>query len=339
MAAKTVTLFSNFECRIKGLRSNGKGVTALNYLSAWRMVSKYLGEEAERFRLSAITEEWVREYAEWLLNRGNLQAGSVNFYLRNLRALYGYARREKSIVLGDRDPFKDLIPAVPPTPKRSLSDEDLYRLVGYGERSGVKANLLQACDVFLFLFYARGMCFVDVYNLKKSDLYGDYIYYRRSKTGASLQVKIVSEVKSLIGKYADSESEYVFPFLRENKRGGEELSEKSALRRLNRHLKQVGEELGFTRPLTTYVARHSWASMVEACGTNTSVISQGLGHSSERVTLIYMKGMPSRVIDEANEEMLEQKIRKKRGKKKKKNKKCPFLGKKETLYGFLLNKH
>lgn len=337
--AKTVTLFFYFRRHIEGMCSSGKGVTASNYQSAWRMVSKYLGKRAGRFRLSAITEEWVQGYADWLSKRGNLKAGSVNFYLRYLRALYEHARKEKFIACCGENPFKGFCPSVPPTSKRSLSEEDLDKLVGYGERSGVKAGRLRACDVFLFLFYTRGMCFVDVYNLKKSDIYGDYIYYKRSKTGVSLQVKIVPEVRALIEKYSNAESEYVFPFLRENKRGGVELSEKSSLRRLNRQLKQVGEELGIIQPLTTYVARHSWASMVESCGTNTSIISQGLGHSSERVTLIYMKGMPSRVIDEANEEMLDRKIRKKRGKKKNKNKKCPFLSKKETMYGFVLSKH
>lgn len=332
MAVKTVTLFFYFGRHIEWLCSSGKGTTASNYQSTWRMVSKYLDRQAEKFCLSAITEEWVQGFVEWLSGRGNLKASSVNYYLRYLRALYGLARKEKLIAFSDKDPFRGLAPSVPPTSKRSLSEGDLDKLVGYGERPGVKAGRIWARDVFLFLFYTRGMCFVDVYNLKKSDIHGDYIYYRRSKTGAALQVKIVSEVKRLIEKHGNPESEYVFPFLRENKRGEGELDEKSSLRRLNRHLKLIGKELGITQPLTTYVARHTWASLTEACGMNTSIISQGLGHSSERVTRIYMKGMPSHVIGNANEEMLNRLVRRKKKKKKGKNKKCPFLGKKETRH-------
>ncbi|MCD7848377.1 MAG: tyrosine-type recombinase/integrase, partial [Parabacteroides sp.] len=154
---------------------------------------------------------------------------------------------------------------------------------------------------------------------------------------------IIPEVRALIDKYADAESDYLFPSLRENRRGEGEVSEKSALRRLNRGLEQVGKELRITQILTTYVARHTWASMVESCGMNTAVISQGLGHSSERVTRIYMKGMPSHVIDKANEEMLNQTVRLRRKRKKErgnlknkeegeKKKKCHLLSKKGTLH-------
>lgn len=334
--AKTVTLCFYFRRHIERLCSSAKEATASNYQSAWRMVGKYLGNRAGEFLLSAITEQWVQGYVEWLSSRENLKAGSVNYYFRYLRALYGHAQKEKFVDQSNQNPFAGLSPSVPPTSKRSLSEEDLQKLVCYGERRDAKDTWLRACELFLFLFYTRGMCFVDVYNLKKSDIYGGYIYYKRSKTGVALQVKIVSEVQRLIDKYSDSDSEYLFPFLRENSRGGGELSEKNSLRRMNRHLKKVGKELGITLILSTYVARHSWASLTEACGMNTSIISQGLGHSSERVTHIYMKGMPSRVIDQANEDMLDLLIRPKKKKKKGENKNCPSLCKKKTMHGFCI---
>ena len=338
-----ITLRGYFCRQVEMLLGRGKSVTAQNYHSAWRMVSKYLGSQAAVFRLSAITEEWVRGYVEWLFARGNLKPGSINYYFRCLCALYRRAVKER-IISPVRDPFTGLRPTVPPTCKRTLSEEDLCKIVGYSTRPGVRKTRSQACDVFLFLFYTRGMCFVDVYNLKKSNINGDYICYSRSKTEAPLQVKIIPEVRALIDKYADAESDYLFPFLRENRRGEGEVSEKSALRRLNRGLEQVGKELGITQILTTYVARHTWASMVESCGMNTAVISQGLGHGSERVTRIYMKGMPSLVIDKANEEMLNQTVRLRRKRKKergnlknkeeeeKKKKKCHLLSKKGTLH-------
>ncbi|GKG76008.1 hypothetical protein DXA15_24610 [Parabacteroides sp. AM58-2XD] len=70
------------------------------------------------------------------------------------------------------------------------------------------------------------------------------------------------------------------------------------------------------------MARYTWATLVESSGTATAIISQALGHSSERVTRIYMKGMPSHVIDETNEEMLNVLIRYNSKKGKGKNKKC-----------------
>lgn len=341
--ADMMTLRGCFCRRVEMLRARGELVTAENYRSGWRSVSKFLGGEAAVFRLSSITEEWVREYVEWLDEHRNLKPGTIDYYFRCLRALYRYAVK-KRVLSPAQDPFTGLCPSVPPTCKRTLSEEDLYKIVEFSQRGDIKKTWQQACDVFLFLFYARGMCFVDVYNLKWSNLYGNYINYHRSKTEAPLQVKIVPEIAGLLDKYTDSDSDYVFPFLRENRRREGEICEKSALRRLNRGLEQVRQALGITQTLTTYVARHTWASMVEACGMNTAIISQGLGHSSEQVTRTYMRGMPSRLIDNANEEMLnctvrqEQNRKKKQEepesqeKKKKNRKKCHSLFKKGTLH-------
>lgn len=329
---KMMTLSSYFATYIGRLAYGGKEKTALNYRSTWNMVSRYLGWKAAGFLLTEITDEWVHRYSEWLAAHEHLKPGSIDFYIRNLSALYGHAVREKLVDNNGRNPFRGIRPAVPVTAKRALADEDIRKLIAYTGSGSSRRSGIQARDVFLFLFYTRGMCFVDVFNLRKSDIYGVYIYYKRSKTGAALQVKIIPEVKKLIEKYSTPESEYIFPFLHQKLRGSGEVNEHSVLRRLNRNLAAIGKELGITLTLTTYVARHTWASLTEACGTNTSIISQGLGHSSERVTRIYMKGMPSHVIDNANEEMLNRLVRRKKKKRKDKNKKCLFLCKKGTSY-------
>ena len=178
----------------------------------------------------------------------------------------------------------------------------------------------------------RDRCFVDVFNLRKENVHGDYIGYSRSKTGVALQVKITPEMKQLMERYEEPGSPYLFPFLREKLRGGRgDVCCKSALRRINRHLGKLGDMLGISNLVTTYSARHTRASLLEACGVNTSVISQGLGHSSERVTRIYMKGMPSHVLDGANERMLDCFLRSRKKKKWDINKKCPLLCKKGTF--------
>ena len=104
-----------------------------------------------------------------------------------------------------------------------------------------------------------------------------------------------------------------------------EIAEKSSLRRINRQLNKIGKMMGLK--LTTYVARHSWASLLEECGFATSVISNGMGHGSERTTKKYLKGMPSQVIDNANEEMLNRLIRRNPTEDEKK---CLLLSKNET---------
>lgn len=94
-----------------------------------------------------------------------------------------------------------------------MSDDDICRLRDK-ELTGEKAC---ARDLFMFLFYARGMCFVDAFNLKKNNILNGYINYKRSKTGIPLLVKIISEISVLIERYAEDDSPYLFLFLHRNR--------------------------------------------------------------------------------------------------------------------------
>ena len=310
--------------------------TASNYESALRSVQKYLGEDAGAFLLSEVVPGLVERYAVYLKTQQDLKAGSANCYFRNLRAVYNKAVKEGIILSPGTSPFRGVTIPVPPTAKRTLSAEDMRKITETRLPEKMpprtKNNLSRARDIFLFLFHARGMCFVDVFNLRKENVHGEYIGYSRSKTGVALQVKITPELKQLMERYEDADSPYLFPFLREKQRGDGDVRCKSALRRINRHLGKLGDIFGISNLVTTYSARHTWASLLESCGVNTAVISQGLGHSSERVTRIYMKGMPSHVLDGANEQMLNCFLRDKKKKEKEINKKCPLLCKKGTFH-------
>lgn len=308
-----------FEQQIGQLKANENCFTAANYRNTLQSVHRFVGQRSGRFCLGEVTSGWVSDYVCYMQDTDKLSPGSADCYLRTLRAVYNKALKQYRIEEPEVYPFKAVTIVVPPTMKRALTKEEVCQLRDT-KLAGEKAR---ARDLFMFLFYARGMCFVDVFNLQASDLYGGYINYNRSKTDMPLRVKIIPELLELIDRYAEKDSPYVFPFLRRNRYHGEkEVSEQSSLRQINRNLRKLGEELEFAIPLTTYVARHTWATLVEACGTATAIISQGLGHSSERVTKTYMKGMPSHVIDETNEEMLNSFIREKSTKRKGKNKKC-----------------
>lgn len=308
-----------FQQQIRYLNENEKRFTAANYRNTLQSVRRFVGESSDCFYLGSVTSDWVSDYVSYMQETDHLSAGSANCYLRTLRAVYNKALKQYRIEEPAESPFKANRILVPSTMKRALAKEDVC-LLRDAELVGEKAR---ARDIFMFLFYARGMCFVDLFNLKKSDLYGGYINYHRSKTNMPMRVKIIPELQELIERYAEEDSMYLFPFIHRNRYKTEkEVSEQSALRQVNRNLGAVGKELKFSIPLTTYVARHTWATLVEACGTGTSVIGQALGHSSERVTKTYMKGMPSRLIDETNEEMLNSFIREKSKKGKSKNKKC-----------------
>lgn len=278
--------------------------TAANYRNALHSVRRFLGEEADVFEVGAVSREWVLRYILYMRETEKLSAGSADSYMRMLRAVYNKAVQEGLVGETEEYPFNGVHIVVPPTLKRALSDEELKRLNAI-DLSGNK-RLSFARDLFLFLFYARGMCFVDVFNLQYSEVSGGYIRYTRSKTGAPLNVKIEPVMQVLMDRYREAGNDFVFPSLHRNcYKPSEEVCEPTACRRTNRQLNALGEKMGLTQSLTAYVARHTWASSAEASGMSISYTSQGLGHSSERVTHIYMKGIPSSKMDEANREMID----------------------------------
>lgn len=318
-------LIQVFNDQISALRNKQKTFTADNYRNVMRSVTNFLGNSAERFSVSGITSTWLHTYIIYLNESGRLAPGSVVCYCHILSAVYNKAVREYAIPVTTRSPFEDIHITVPPTLKRALSEDELQKVID--SDLSLRKKLSPARDLFLFLFYAHGMCFVDAYNLRYDQISGGHIQYRRSKTASPIQVNIVREMQDIMDRYREEGSPYVFPFLRVNQYTGEKISEKSSLRRINRQLASLGEMLGLK--LTTYVARHTWASLMEQCGASLSIISQGMGHRSQRVTMIYLRGLPSHMVDKANESMLDQFVRRK---SKVEEKKCPIFCKNETSF-------
>lgn len=158
--------------------------------------------------------------------------------------------------------------------------------------------------MFLLSFYLRGMSFVDMAFLKKSDLKDGYIVYRRRKTGQQLIIEWTSEMQMVLDKYPENESCYLLPIIR-NTGSNERCTYRNVGYNINHNIKKIAEMVGVTIPLTLYVARHSWASAAKAKGIPLSVISEGMGHDSEATTQIYLASLDTSVIDKANNLILE----------------------------------
>ena len=138
--------------------------------------------------------------------------------------------------------------------------------------------------------------------MKVSNILGDRLYYSRQKTAQKLNIKITEKAREIICKYNDlsDRMSYIFPLIQYP--GKNEYHQyKNAYREVNRRLKLIGNTLHFHFPLTTYVARHSWASIAKRSGIPIAVISEGLGHDSEKTTQIYLDSFENNVLDAANE--------------------------------------
>ena len=246
-------------------------------------------------QLDDMDADLMMEYEAWLKAK-DVSLNTVSFYMRILRATYNRAV-EKGLTV-QKHPFKHVYTGMDKTRKRAISMKDIKRIKEL-DLSG-KPHWELARDMFLFSFYTRGMSFIDMAYLKKSDLKNGILSYRRHKTGQQLHIKWENCMEAIVAKYAAGCSEdYLLPILRlpsNNLRS----QYKSTLFRINKYLKEIAKLCGIATPLTMYVSRHSWASIAKSKNIPISVISEGMGHDSEETTRIYLASLDGSVIDKAN---------------------------------------
>ncbi len=371
MDRKKKTLLSPLLDRtLEALKGQRSVQTLENYHSSINKVKEFVGDGWERLTVEDITRCWTDRFTTWLESRHGDKPQTVDFYLRTFRALYGHA-----LALSDNKtdgkPFGGHHTGGSFPAKRALHKEEVQRLLSPALRQTLPENRREALDVLLFILYARGMVFKDVYNLTRRMVTDRHIRYLRSKTGVPIDVEVVPELEEIMKRYYREDSPFVFPFLHEVRKGcpGKELSEESALRRINRSTREIGRKTGLSVPLTTYVLRHTWATlMLEDCQP-VELISQCMGHSSIRTTQIYLSRISSRKVDTAVNGMYDRMLRQPGHKRKERgipsersgkfqsvppqplenrntqphisqtpeNKKCPFLNEKETSFSYHMN--
>lgn len=252
--------------------------------------------------ITDVNTGFVRDYVDFLQHRG-VSHNTICYYIRNLKSVYYQAVREGYRMTG-ANPFENVHTSPRKTVKRALDRDmlsDMYRM-----DFSIHPNLELARDMFFFSFFCRGMPFVDLIFLKKKNINNGMISYNRYKTNQWLQVSLTPQLHSLIQKYDDRSSEYIFPVLKTGTGWDLYRQYRLALERINRNLKFVAQKCGITVPLTTYVARHSWATLAKNSGAPIAVISEGLGHTSEKTTQIYLKDFDQHTVDHVNLQVIEQ---------------------------------
>ena len=290
--AREYSLFNFMNSVIARLRQNGRIRTCESYRSALSSFRKF--RQDEDIMLDSLGAEEMEEYEGWLRQRG-VSLNTISFYARILRAVYNRAVEDDIIV--NRNPFRKVYTGIDRTVKRALP-LTAVRTIRTLDLSRSPA-LDFARDMFMMSFYLRGMSFIDMAFLKKTDLRNGSVTYRRHKTGQLLVIAWTDEMQLILDKYPENGSDYLLPIIR--KRGTVELyAYRNAGYNINRSLKKVAERAGIDFHLTLYVARHSWASAAKAKGIPLSVISEGLGHDSEATTQIYLASLDASVVDNAN---------------------------------------
>ena len=283
------------EQHVECLRSQRSASTIENYLTALRSFHNFITKADTK---TALGTDLIEKYEHWLKN-SRLKPNTSSCYMRSLRTL---AVR----ILGDeaRTMFSKVYTGRAVTEKRSLVVEDIIRLRSVSLKPG--SLLAQTRDLFLFSFYALGMPFVDMAYLKRQQIADGQLTFYRHKTGQYVSVRIEPCMQEIISRYERAESAYVFPLLSSEEPRAAYQEYQLALNRYNRTLKQLARKAGLSCRLTSYVARHSWASIARQMGVPLNVISHGMGHSNEKTTEIYLKSVDMTIVDEANRNIMQQ---------------------------------
>ena len=185
----------------------------------------------------------------------------------------------------------------------AISEKELKLIANI--RLPENSSIALARDIFMFSFFMRGMPFVDIAYLRKTDLKNGMWTYCRRKTNQCLKVEWEKAQQNIIDRYSrqTADSPYLFPIIL--KEDGTEYQQYQRMQiNINRALKRLGKMAGLKMPLTTYVARHTWASVARDMNIPISIISEGMGHNSIKTTQVYLNSIDTSRINKANKRII-----------------------------------
>lgn len=281
------------------MHKEGRLGTAHVYNSTLNRILDFNGNSPLKF--NRITPHWLQQFQNYLLSR-QLHWNSISTYMRMLRATY---MRAVDHGLAPYRPrlFKGVYTGTRVTVKRAL-DTSLIRRMKNLQSTDDKA-VEQSRQLFLLMFMLRGIPFVDIAFMRRCDLQSDVISYRRRKTGAWLTVRVEPEAMKLVMELQSTNphSPYLFPFI-SNPNHEPYRQYQNALRKFNTSLKRLAHQLGCSYNLSSYCARHSWATIANYRNYQQELICNAMGHSSVKVTETYFKPHTDERIREMNRDIL-----------------------------------
>ncbi len=274
------------------MRQRRKIRTSDNYRATLNSFSLF--RNGKDILFSEINTEILLKYEAFLRYRG-VSKNSSSFYMCVFRALYN--RAVDNDLTSQRYPFKYVYTGIDKTIKRAISLK-VIKTIKKIDLSHCP-SLDFARDMFLFSFYTRGMSFIDMAYLKKRDLKRGTLCYKRRKTGQVFLIRWESCMQEILDKWNNPEEPYMLPILNSDTKN-EYCLYRHRLSEVNKNLKEVAQLVNISLPLTMYVARHSWANAAKNMKIPLSVISESMGHDSEKTTRIYLSSFDTNVIDDAN---------------------------------------
>lgn len=247
---------------------------------------------------------WLKRYETWLRKQDKSE-NTIGIRFRNIRMIFNLAMNMELLKLENYSFKRFKVSKLhQETAKRALSKEEVLSIINY-PIMGIDYYTKLAINLFTFSYFMGGINFVDMAYLTERNIIDNRLIYNRKKTSKLINLPMQQRAYMVLKEYKKSNETYLFPILSSKHKTEQQRLNRlhKVITKVNKALKIIGEELHIPIKLTTYVARHSYATVLKRAGVATSIISESLGHSSEKVTQIYLDGFENNQIDKAMENL------------------------------------
>lgn len=288
------------ESLIAEMKAAGRHGNARVYTTLLRSLRDFT--KGKDVSMKRIGYAWLKRYEAWYLAKGNSLNG-LSVVLRTLRAMFNRAIKEKRLSRDDY-PFTEYKIKKEKTRKRAISREEIGRVMVYSPQT---IRQKRAKEYFLIGFYLMGASFVDIAHLRVKDIIKGRIEYKRKKTGRLHSVPLSEPLQKLLAPYLEGKDQeaFILNVITSDDTAKQDVQVRDELRRYNRSLKEIGEICELSIPLSSYVVRHSYATIAKFKGVPIAVISEALGHANQEVTQIYLDSFDKEVLDKYHSQVIE----------------------------------
>ena len=307
------SIYQFFDAEIERLRTAKRFGYIIPYKVTQEHLKAYRGPGDLKFE--QINYSFLVGFEAFLMSRTikgrQVKKSTLSVYMRTLRTVFNNAIRtglcqEQNYPFASRNNLNgySLASLKHKSPKRAITIDQVRQIKNYP--LDPKSRQYEYRNFWLFMYYCRGMNFADIADLEWSDITGGRLQYNRNKNNRALNILLIPEALEILEYYrGKGEGNFVFP-IHNNIENTEEryYHTKNMLKLMNKSMNRITKHLGIDANLTTYVARHTWATGLKNKGYSIAVISEGLGHSSEKTTGVYLTEFDSPVLDEAGKDVL-----------------------------------
>ena len=301
---KTVCQF--YQELIEQCKNNNKCGNRLIYKGSYNSLKVFTKNQLD-IPFSAIDISWLNKYEKWLRSKGNKET-TMSLMFRTLRSAYNKAIKAKCARKSDY-PFDEykINKFDTKTQKRAIAKTEVLKFTKEVDNIGKRQYVQLSKDIFIFSYLCGGINFTDIANLTKANITNGRIHYIRQKTGKLIKLGISEEAIQIIKKYESESKGYLFPILNANIHKTPLQKQNrihKMLGKINKNLKLIAAQLNVDANMTTYVARHSFASVLKKSGVSIALISEALGHSDLSTTQVYLDSFDNEQIDAAMQNLL-----------------------------------